>query len=234
MTEKKNRSRIPQEAKIRAQLQREICSVCPFCENDDVGHFQIHHIDGIPSNNEIENLLLLCPNCHSIITKGDIPQVEVWKRKIQLAHGAERVHEKAKVVQFNSHVGNAVIGDNNRVNVNQQKKKVVNKYPEGTIGSDRDKTNYISYLISRYNEFKEYEVGKGNVRYGVFGAHLKKKYRIGSTKTIYNLPIYKFSALSTYIQGRIDGTMLGKIKQKTQKNYSNFSVYIDKYVNGDD
>lgn len=231
MTEKKKRSRIPQGAKIRAQLQKEICSICPFCGNDDVGHFQIHHIDEIPSNNEIENLLLLCPNCHSKITKGDIPQVEVWKRKIQLAHGAEKISEKAKVVQFNSYVGNAVVGDNNRVTVNQQKKKIVNKYPDGTIGSDRDKTNYISYLISRYNEFKEYEVGKGNVRYGVFGARLKKKYGIGSTKTIYNLSIDKFNDLSSYIQSRIDGTKLGRIKQKTQKNYSNFSEYMAKYVN---
>ena len=25
----------------------------------------IHHIDGDPGNNEISNLVLLCPNCHS-------------------------------------------------------------------------------------------------------------------------------------------------------------------------
>lgn len=55
MTEKKTRVRIPQENKIRAELQKEIGSSCPFCENTEVGHFEIHHIDENPSNNEIGN-----------------------------------------------------------------------------------------------------------------------------------------------------------------------------------
>jgi len=152
MPEKKSRSRIPQETKIRSLLQKEIGSICPFCDNDDVGHFQIHHIDENPSNNEVENLILVCPTCHSKITKGDIRQVDVWKRKVQLASGEKKKPQKAKVIQFNAKVGNAVVGDNNNVTINQPKKKVVNKYPEGSIGFDRDKMNYISYLITRYNE----------------------------------------------------------------------------------
>lgn len=31
-------------------------------------HVQIHHIDGSPSNNSIENLAVLCLDCHSIVT----------------------------------------------------------------------------------------------------------------------------------------------------------------------
>lgn len=68
----KRRVPIPKEKKLRAELQKEINSVCPFCDNGDVGHFEIHHIDEDPSNNEITNLILLCPTCHSKITKGDI------------------------------------------------------------------------------------------------------------------------------------------------------------------
>jgi len=74
---KKIRRRIPQEGKIRSQLQQEINSVCPFCDNTDVGHFQVHHINGEPNQNEFKNLLLVCPACHSKITKGDINQQEV-------------------------------------------------------------------------------------------------------------------------------------------------------------
>lgn len=74
---KKIRKTIPQEKKIRAVLQKEINSQCPFCPSEDVGHFEIHHIDEDPSNNEINNLLLLCPTCHSKITKGDIKISEV-------------------------------------------------------------------------------------------------------------------------------------------------------------
>ncbi|MEK6452088.1 MULTISPECIES: HNH endonuclease signature motif containing protein [unclassified Myroides] len=74
-TKSKPRKNIP--AKTRSILQKEIKSTCPICSNEDVGHFQIHHIDENPMNNELENLLMLCPNCHSKITKGDIKYEEV-------------------------------------------------------------------------------------------------------------------------------------------------------------
>ena len=67
---RKPRKSIP--AKTRAILQKEIKSKCPICSNEDVEHFHIHHIDENPLNNEFENLLMLCPNCHSKITKNDI------------------------------------------------------------------------------------------------------------------------------------------------------------------
>ena len=69
--EKKTRVKIPKENKVRAELQKEISSMCPFCNCTDVGHFQIHHIDENPSNNQMLNLILVCPTCHSKITKGD-------------------------------------------------------------------------------------------------------------------------------------------------------------------
>lgn len=85
---KKIRRRIPQELKIRAGLQQEINSECPFplCDNREVGHLQIHHIDENPQNNLPSNLLLLCPVCHSKITKGDISQEEVKRIKSRLPH----------------------------------------------------------------------------------------------------------------------------------------------------
>lgn len=80
----KNRTPIPQVNKVRAILQQEINSKCPNCENTDVGHFEIHHIDENPNNPKIENLILLCPICHSKITKKDILQEEVkrWKNNL--------------------------------------------------------------------------------------------------------------------------------------------------------
>ena len=81
---KKIRTRIKQITKVRSILQQEINSSCPFCNNMDVGHFEIHHIDENPDNNEIENLILLCPICHSKITKGDIIQSEVESIKRKL------------------------------------------------------------------------------------------------------------------------------------------------------
>ena len=229
MAERKKRVSIPQVAKVKAELQSEINSQCPFCENTDVGHFHIHHIDENPSNNGIENLILLCPNCHSKITKGDISQIEVLKKKIQSVSKKKSDRKLEPNINFNSKVGNAVVGNNNRISIKNSTKKTKAKYPEGCIGFDTVKANYIGHLIKRYNEYKEYEVGKGNVRYGVFGAHLKKRYKIGPTRTIYNVPITRFDELSHYIQSRIDGTKLAKIKGRTHKNYTDFDDYRKEY-----
>ncbi|MDT0294886.1 HNH endonuclease [Mesonia ostreae] len=93
MKRNKKRIPIPKVAKVKAELQKEIGSICPFCTNDDVGHFQIHHIDEDPSNNDTFNLLLLCPTCHSKITKEDISKQDVIDKKLNLRN-------KESLVQF--------------------------------------------------------------------------------------------------------------------------------------
>lgn len=226
MAEKKTRKRIPQENKVRAELQKEIQSKCPFCEGVEVGHFQIHHIDENPSNNDLGNLLLLCPTCHSQVTKGDISQIDVLKKKIFLINNptAETRLKSSNVTNFNSKVENAIVGNNNKVSV-RQKKTIKQKYPEGCVGFDTVKANYIGHLIKRYNEYKEYEVGKGKVNYAIFSSHLKKRYKIGPTRTLYNLPIARFYELVDYIQSRIDSTKLAKIKGSNHRNYSTYQEY---------
>ncbi|TMU54592.1 HNH endonuclease [Flagellimonas algicola] len=87
----KRKTNIPQKTKIRSILQKEIGSVCPFCSNEDVGHFEIHHIDENPTNHEIHNLILLCPTCHSKITKGDILQQDVLDKKISLKNKDSKI-----------------------------------------------------------------------------------------------------------------------------------------------
>lgn len=225
-TIKKIRAKIPKETKIRAELQKEINSICPFCNNTDVGHFQIHHIDENPSNNEKGNLLLLCCNCHSKITKGDISKEEVLRKKIDLLTKPLVKTNSPKIINFNEFVGHAITGDNPKITFNEGKKVVKKeKYPEGCIGHDTTKANYVSHLIQRFNDYKENEVGKENMVYGWFGAHLKKKYKIGTSRTIYNVPIEKFEELCLYIQTRIDGTMFAKRQGKQHKNYSTFDEY---------
>tara|TARA_R110002126_G_scaffold57927_7_gene153254 strand:- start:5514 stop:6341 length:828 start_codon:yes stop_codon:yes gene_type:complete len=91
LSKKKRRIAIPQKNKIRAELQKEIGSICPFCPNEDVGVFQIHHIDEDPSNNKFINLLLLCPTCHSKITKEDISKQDVIDKKLNLRNRESKV-----------------------------------------------------------------------------------------------------------------------------------------------
>jgi len=223
---KKVRAKIPKENKVRAELQKEVSSICPFCDSTDVGHFEIHHMDENPSNNENQNLMLLCPTCHSKITKGDISRDEVYKKKIELITKPVEAQKKLQsVISIKGKDNNAIVGNNNRVTIKQVKKNVKEKYPEGSIGHDTVRANYIGHLIKRYNEFKSIEVGKENVVYGMFNGHLKKKFKIGPTRTIYNLSIDKFEELVEYIHKRIDGTMFGKVKGGKHKNYSTFEEY---------
>lgn len=221
----KARIKIPQLSKVKAELQKEIQSACPFCNNTDVGHFEIHHIDEDPSNNEKTNLFLLCPLCHSKITKGDIKQLDVLKKKINLIQRTKEYTSDNSNVNFNGAVSTAIIGSNNTISVKQLKTTVKSKYPEGSLGFDTLKANYVSYLIARYNEYKEYEVGKEKMRYGIFGAALKKQFKIGPTRTIFNLPIDRFDELVIYIQKRINSTTLAKIKGKAHKNFRSFDEY---------
>ena len=224
----KKRKSIP--AKIKSELQKEISSVCPFCENDEVGHFQVHHIDENPSNDEFQNLLLLCPTCHSKITKGDIAVEAVQQKKIELSQGKSVQKQSVKKVNnFNAPIGNAVIGDNNKVTFISKPDKVkpkVNKYPDGCIGANVQMSNYVGHLITRYHEYKEHEVGKENMKYAIFPMSLKKHFKIGATRSIYHVPIERFEELVGYIQQRIDGTRLAKVKGKYHKNYSTFEEYL--------
>lgn len=215
--------------KVRALLQKEISSECPFCNNQDVDHFEVHHIDNNNQNNGINNLFMVCPLCHSKITKGDISRTSVIEMKTRLSRLGEKEKTMAKQVNFNNKVSGAVIvGDNNTVNITNNKTSVQRKYPEGSIGSDLVKRNYISYLISRFNKFKEYEVGKDKMKYNLLGAQLKRKFKIGQTSTIYYLPVEQFNELLNEIQTKIDGTKLGRINKgkSIEKNYDSFDEYI--------
>ncbi len=230
-TARTKRTKIPKENKVRAELQKEIASVCPFCDSRDVGHFEIHHIDENPSNNDFRNLLLVCPTCHSKITKGDITLDEVRSKKasLYLTNGNIKQSQapSAQIVTFNGTVRNAVVGNHNKVTITNLGKSQKSKYPEGCIGSDNDKANYIGYLITKYHEFQELQIGKEKMNYAIFPSKLKKEFKMGKSRTIYNVPIDRFEELAEYIKRRIDGTKVGRIrKARNQKSYSTFEEYI--------
>lgn len=107
-------------------MQKEIDSICPICQNEVVDHFQIHHIDENPENDEFDNLLMLCPICHSKITKGDSKQSEVILLKQDLKGKIkENKSPMGKVISFFSKVENSVVGDNNSVTINRVSRRIV-------------------------------------------------------------------------------------------------------------
>lgn len=64
------------------------------------------------------------------------------------------------------------------------------------------------------------------MKYGIFGAALKKQFKIGPTRTIYHLSIDRFAELVTYIHNRINRTTLARIKGKEHKNFRSFDEYL--------
>lgn len=75
------KKRINPSHSIRAELQKEIGSRCPFCPSEDVRHFEFHHIDGKRSRTLANNLLMLCRQCHSKFTKKEWKLSEAREKK---------------------------------------------------------------------------------------------------------------------------------------------------------
>lgn len=60
---------------IASGEKKPVCNLCHVTtwNNIPIGFFlQLHHINGDRKNNELSNLELLCPNCHSLKHSGDI------------------------------------------------------------------------------------------------------------------------------------------------------------------
>ena len=133
---KKRRPDIPQ--KTKKLLQKEINSICPFafCSSEDVDHFQFHHIDGDTENNDPTNLLMLCPTCHSKITKGDISKEEVIqvKKSITLKKNKEEItQDKVQTItQINYGDKNIQINNPGHFEFNQNTTKVVRNVVQPT------------------------------------------------------------------------------------------------------
>lgn len=53
---------------------------CAICNFDKVHALEVHHIDGNRNNDDINNLIIICANCHSLIHYGDLILTEEIKQ----------------------------------------------------------------------------------------------------------------------------------------------------------
>ena len=146
----------------KVRLLQETTNSCAFCDFDDAGRIQFHHIDENPSNTTLENLIAVCPNCHSSIGEGLITMEKVLKKKRELEQNFKDMKkEKAFEINIeNSTLNNPVVGNNNKITINVKKqttKKTVNKYPDNSIGQDVLMYGYSKYLADQYAEFRNYD-----------------------------------------------------------------------------
>ena len=149
---KKKRQAIP--PKIRALLQKEISSRCPFCGNGDVGHFEIHHIDENPGNNSLTNLLMLCPLCHSKITKGDISLEQVLAKKVQVS-SAEST-EKFEKVEIEASYPGGPRAWNHFIQTGL-------RYPDKAVKLNVQGTVVVSFVVDEYGRVCDVKAVNGPV-----------------------------------------------------------------------
>ena len=219
---------------IRKKLTQESQSICPFCGEDDVSTAEFHHIIPLSEGGTtlFENLIYICANCHSKVTKVQIPHSEVNKVKKLLGEGKhpffnEGATNKVIHADFTKGANLGVIANSiQNVEIKTTRRTVKLAAPQGSIASSLCHMNYTKYLIDRYHEFKIIEIGKKAMKWSVFYQQIKKEF--GAKWDM--IPLLRFESLVKYIQSRIDDTKHGRVqKSRGRKNYSSFEEYLEEH-----
>jgi len=100
------------------------------------------------------------------------------------------------------------------------------EHPEGSIGADLMKRNYVRYLVERYNRFREADTGFGRGKTRFSYAFIFKRIEAQFKAPTYFIPVERFNELVGYLQARIDQTILGKRNHALgRQNYETFDEY---------
>ena len=221
----KKRHTIPKRVEKRAY--QETGCACAFCQEKEIASLQVHHIDGDPANNQLENLLVVCATCHGKITGGVISQADVILQK-RIAHfGALKPVDRGDgdSVRVN------IVGSNFRGDVAHTITKITTprppkmQYPVGSIGANLEMKGYIDYLISRYFEYRKADSSygqKGTFSHAVIYKNIQRKF---GYKTFF-MPENHFEALARYLKECIDKTIQGKRNRaQGKRNYHSYSEH---------
>lgn len=222
----KARVKVPKSMEKRAF--QEAGARCSFCDEAEVSALQVHHIDGDPANNVLDNLFVACASCHAKVTAGIISEADVRAKKRGLA-GVYRSRSQAGLAP----VVQVTITDSQfRGDIAQNMTKIVTRgsprvaHPPGSLGADLRKKGYVDYLISQYFRFK-----KADASYGVrrpsnpAEIHVTIQREFGH-KTFF-MPVEFFDRLVEFLCRRIDQTVLGRNnRSRGVRNYHTFGQHL--------
>lgn len=87
--------------------------------------------------------------------------------------------------------------------------------PDGALGKELSKKNYIDYLKKRYGDWKQIELNKKEEKFNwaAFTISLSKRYKASGINYI---DVRYFDDLSEYLKSRIDGTIMGKVNKSKE------------------
>lgn len=221
-----NKNKIPK--RTEKKIFQESNSQCSFCNQNEITLLDIHHI--VPrmegGSNDESNLILVCKKCHTDIEEGIVEYDEVIKKKKELSdHNIRRSKEdnSGSVINLNNNMINSSIIANT---VKFPSKNIKIAHPVGSIGSDINKKNYISYLIDRYYDYRKLDSKYGRIvsfNHAVIHNTIRKKFR---AKT-YFIPVSRFEELVDYLKFLIDRTIQGKRnKSNSTRNFETYNEYI--------
>lgn len=125
--------------------------------------------------------------------------------------------------------GSVHVGDQTNVRVVKSGKRPTS-YPEGCVGANLAKRNYVKYLVERYNHYREADARFGRTdrfHYSVLFKNIESKFKAPT----YFIPENRFEELVDYLHGRIDNTILGRVNHKRGiPNYESFDEYVMEHM----
>jgi len=209
-------------------VHNEAGSACPFCGDTTLAALEIHHIDSRAAggSNHRSNLILCCASCHRKIESGDITLSTVLRTKEAMVAGRRpRPRPNRSPIPANSNVLQ-FRGSNTGIVANQvhfaAPKRPRLQPPPDVLATDSDRRAYTKYLIDHYHRLKRAEV-KGAMKYAVLHQAIKKTF--GCTWEF--VPLSRFEDLVEFLQTRIDGTRLGRIRRsRGERNYRPYEEYL--------
>src|SRR5947207_5784000 len=121
------------------------------------------------------------------------------------------------------------VGDRVNVRVSKSGKRPTS-YPEGCIGANLAKRNYVKYLVERYNHYREADGRFGRTdrfHYSVLFKNIESKFEAPT----YFIPEGRFGELVDYLHNHIDDTILGRVNRKRSiPNYKSFDEYVMEHM----
>jgi hypothetical protein len=116
------------------------------------------------------------------------------------------------------------VGDRTTIRVSKGGRRAV-PYPEGSIGADLPKRNYVKYLVERYHHYREADVNAGRLdrlQYAVLFKSVERKFKAPT----YFIPTSRFEELVDFLHSRIDKTILGQRNMSRGiRNHESFDEY---------